>query len=131
MKDDIRDAVLQWRAKALSDWTTVEILLESEQCPADTICFHCQQYIEKLLKAVLTYHNIEAPKTHDLRRLIQLAEPCTQELSQFANKSDILTAHGVETRYPGDYREINNNEMNEVITFAREFGKVLLMELNN
>ncbi|MCK4628285.1 MAG: HEPN domain-containing protein [Sedimentisphaerales bacterium] len=48
MNNDIRETILQWRAKALSDWTTVEILLESEQCPADTVCFHCQQYIEKL-----------------------------------------------------------------------------------
>ena len=131
MNNDIRETILQWRAKALSDWTTVEILLESEQCPADTVCFHCQQYIEKLLKAVLTRYSIEAPKTHDLRRLIQLAEPYAQELSQFADKSDILTAHGVETRYPGDYREISNNEMSEAVSFARKLGDVLLVELSN
>ena len=75
MSDETGEAVRQWRAKARSDWTTVEILLGSERCPADTVCFHCQQLVEKLLKALLTRHGIEAPKTHDLRRLIRLAEP--------------------------------------------------------
>jgi hypothetical protein len=42
MNDQTREAVRQWRAKAQSDWTTVEILLASERCPAETVCFHCQ-----------------------------------------------------------------------------------------
>ena len=69
----------------------------------DTVCFHCQQFVEKLLKALLTCHRVEAPKTHDLRRLIQLAEPFAPELSRFSDASDVLTAHGLETRYPDDW----------------------------
>ena len=126
MNDETCEAVRQWQAKARSDWTTVEILLNSQQCPAETVCFHCQQFVEKLLKAVLTAHSIEAPKTHDLRRLIQLAEPFVSELSQLADESDSLTIHGVETRYPGDWRVIETKEMNEVVSLAREFGAILL-----
>ena len=48
MADETGEAVRQWRAKAQGDWTTVEILLGSERCPADTVCFHCQQFVEKL-----------------------------------------------------------------------------------
>lgn len=62
MNDETREAVQQWQAKAQSDWTTIEILMSSEQCPADAVCFHCQQFVEKLLKAILTKHGIEAPK---------------------------------------------------------------------
>ena len=102
MNDETREAVRQWRAKAQSDWTAIEIMMSSEQCPADAVCFHCQQFVEKLLKAILTKHNIEAPKTHDLRRLIQLAEPFVPELSRLSDSSDKLTVHGVEARYPGD-----------------------------
>lgn len=50
MSDETGEAVRQWRGKAQSDWTTVEILLSSERCPADTVCFDCQQSVEKLLK---------------------------------------------------------------------------------
>lgn len=129
MNDDIRDAVKQWREKAQNDWTTVEILLPSERCPADTVCFHCQQFVEKLLKGFLTLHNIEAPKTHDLRRLIELAQPYARELSDLSDSSDILTVHGVETRYPGDWLQIESTEMYEVVEITKKFGKILLPKL--
>ena len=95
MNDEIGEAVRQWRSKAASDWTAVEILLASERCPADAVCFHCQQFVEKLLKALLTLHGIEAPRTHDLRRLVQLAEPFAPEPSRLCGPVDELTAHGV------------------------------------
>ncbi len=130
MNGEIAEAVQQWRTKARSDWTTVEILLGSDRCPADTVCFHCQQFVEKLLKALLTRHGIEAPKTHDVRRLIQLAEPFAQELSQFSDASDALTAHGVETRYPDDWREIEPTEMHEVVELAKRLGEILHSKLD-
>jgi len=129
MNDQTRESVRQWRAKAQSDWTAVEILMASERCPAETVCFHCQQFVEKLLKAILTHHGIEAPKTHDLRRLIQLAEPLVPELSRLSDASDTLTIHGVETRYPGDWRQIETSEMNEVVKLSRQFGDILLAKL--
>lgn len=130
MNDQAREAVRQWREKAQSDWRTVEILLASEQCPADTVCFHCQQFVEKLLKAFLTRHSIESPKTHDLRRLIQLGQPFAPELTQLSDASDALTIHGVETRYPGDWRQITHEEMSEVVELSKKFGEILLPKLD-
>ena len=75
MSDQTHEAVKQWLAKANSDWAAIEILTASDRCPTEAVCFHCQQYVEKLLKTFLTLKGIEAPKTHDLRRLIQLASP--------------------------------------------------------
>ena len=72
MNDDVLELVRQWIAKAESDWEAVEILSSHENCPCSVVCFHCQQYVEKLLKALLTLQGIEAPRTHNLRRLIQL-----------------------------------------------------------
>jgi len=48
-------------------------------------CFHAQQAIEKLLKAVLIFHGIEYQRTHDLHTLATLllkhgiAPPCSPE----------------------------------------------------
>ena len=108
----------------------MQILLTSEQCPADTVCFHCQQYVEKLLKGVLTLHSIEAPRTHDLRRLIQLAQPYVPGLSDLSDSSDALTIHGVETRYPGDWRRVESAEMQAAVELAKEFGKIILPKLD-
>ena len=130
MNDKIREAVKQWRTKAEGDWTTVEILLKSELCPHDAVCFHCQQLVEKLLKALLTAHSVETPKTHDLRRLIQLAEPFAPGLSSLADASDTLTIHGVETRYPGNCEAVGTEEMNDIVKLAKKFRDMLLAELD-
>jgi len=129
MNEQTRDAVRQWLAKADSDWRTVEILLDSQQCPHEVVCFHCQQFVEKLLKAFLTMHSVEAPKTHDFRRLIQLAEPFATDLSDFTDQSDKLTVHGVETRYPGDWFPVSPDELNEIVELSRRFRDLLLRKL--
>ena len=129
MNDQDREAVKQWLAKAKSDWDTVEILTASPRCPTDAVCFHCQQYVEKLLKALLTRNNIEAPKTHDLRRLIQLALPFAPELALLVDVSDELTIHGVETRYPGELRKIKKSEMKKVVELARKFSDIINLRL--
>jgi HEPN domain-containing protein len=103
--------------------------MKSEQCPKDNVCFHCQQYAEKLLKGFLTLHDIESPRTHDLRRLIELAEPYASQLSSLKDDADILTQHGVRSRYPDDWREIKTSEMNQMVYLAREFGKIIIPHL--
>jgi HEPN domain-containing protein len=130
MNNDAGELVRQWREKARNDWTAVEILMDSEHCPPEAVCFHCQQFVEKLLKALLTKQSIEAPKTHDLRRLIQLVEPFAPELVALSEASDKLTIHGVETRYPGDWYPVSSDEMNEIVEIAREFSKILLPKLD-
>jgi HEPN domain-containing protein len=129
MKDPIREAVKQWLIKAESDRSTVEILMASEHCPTEAVCFHCQQYAEKLLKAFLTLNGIEAPKTHDLRRLIQLALPFEPKLAELADDSDDLTVHGVQSRYPGDFWRVEKAEMQRLYELSEKFATILLPRL--
>lgn len=129
MKDPTRDVVKQWPAKAESDWSTVEILMASEHCPTEAVCFHCQQYVEKLLKAFLTLKGIEAPKTHDLRRLVQLASPFESNLAELAGDSDDLTVHGVQSRYPGDFLQVDTSEMKRLYKLSGKFANILLPRL--
>lgn len=126
MRDDIDDAVRQWLAKAEMDWASVEILSEHPNGPRQAICFHCQQYVEKLLKALLTHYQIEAPRTHDLRRLIQLAAPCAPRLPALADRADPLSMAGVEIRYPDEWREVPTEEMREMMVLAEEFAAIIL-----
>ena len=129
MNGQTRKAVKQWLAKAESDWSTVEILMASAHCPTEAVCFHCQQYVEKLLKAFLTLKGIEAPKTHDLRRLIQLVSPFEKKLAELAEESDALTVHGVQSRYPGDLFHVDKVEMKRLVTLCQKFSDILLPRL--
>ncbi len=58
--------------KAEQDEFTIEKLIDDPQSPDEIIGFHAQQAVEKLLKAVLAFHEIRYRKTHDLVELIDL-----------------------------------------------------------
>ena len=126
MNDKTHEAVRQWLARARADWGTVEVLCRSDDSPRESIAFHCQQYVEKLLKAVLTMQGIEAPRTHDIRRLVQLAASAVPDLSVLEDSADLLTEHAVAMRYPDEWREIEAEEVQAVIDAAKRFAAVLL-----
>ena len=56
----------QWLAKAGNDLLNADNNLNSEKVPYDTVCFHCQQAAEKILKAYLVGNGREFPFSHDL-----------------------------------------------------------------
>jgi HEPN domain-containing protein len=57
------------------------------------------------LKALLTRHQIEFPKTHVIRRLLILLEPVDPALVGALHDANWLSAFGAEIRYPGDRAE--------------------------
>ena len=126
MNDATREAVRQWLARAAADWETVTLSSGHAESPPESVAFHCQQYVEKLLKAFLTVQGIEAPRTHDVRRLVQLAVPFAPELSEMADPADLLTEHAVAMRYPDEWRDIEAEEVQELITVAKRFEGILL-----
>lgn len=126
MNDETQEAVRQWLARAQADWGTVEVLLGNTDSPRESIAFHCQQYVEKLLKALLTLHDIEAPRTHDLRRLVQLAAPAAPDLSNLADVADLLTDHAVAMRYPDEWREIEAEEVQTILDATKQYASILL-----
>ncbi|MHB0946371.1 MAG: HEPN domain-containing protein [Sedimentisphaerales bacterium] len=120
LKDDIK----QWLVVAESDFRAYTILAGEDVPPAIAVCFHCQQYVEKLLKAVLTLNGIESPKTHDLRSLGISVCQYVADMKALIDKADELTIYGVETRYPAAV-EISDTEMKQAVEIATEIGNVL------
>jgi HEPN domain-containing protein len=124
MNSELRQIVHQWMGKARDDWATVTILIQSEYCPNDIVCFHCQQYVEKLLKGFLTACEVEFPKTHDLRRLIQLCVNLPA-LSSLSEKADELTNYGVQSRYPDAFSSTTKKQVKVTVAAARSFADLL------
>jgi len=71
--------------------------LDAKRTPT-AICFHCQQCIEKYLKAALVKHKLPTRKTHNLIVLNDLVAEQDAHFGEFKDQLDILTVGG---RYPG------------------------------
>jgi HEPN domain-containing protein len=67
---------------------------------ADAIVgFHCQQAVEKALKAGLASREVDFPKTHDLTGLTELCRRSGLELPDEVRASRNLAPYGVQARY--------------------------------
>jgi HEPN domain-containing protein len=66
--------VRRWLTKANNDLKVAEheIVLRPEDMVTEAICFHCQQAVEKFLKAYLITNEIEFGRTHNLEYLLEL-----------------------------------------------------------
>lgn len=54
------------------DCRSFSILANHPDADAGAACFHAQQSVEKSLKAVLTLHQVDFPRTHNLEALARL-----------------------------------------------------------
>ena len=60
------DEVKEWLQKASKDLLSAEALLEHDPPIPETAAFHCQQTVEKALKAFLVWKGIPFEKVHSL-----------------------------------------------------------------
>ena len=88
--------------KAREDRVAVEILGASELAADAVIGFHAQQAVEKFVKAALAARDIEVPRTHDLRFLLDLAASGGLVVPEAVRASPWLTPWSVEFRYGED-----------------------------
>ena len=123
---DAEGLLREWIGKADAD---LEVARRMAAEAADNlrireiVGFHCQQAAEKYLKALLTRCQIEFPKTHDIKTLLQLAgNPVGESLSG----AKWLTPFGAEIRYPGDTAEMLPGEEGTAIEIASQVKQVVL-----
>lgn len=98
------EIVKMWFKKAGNDLKNMENNLNSADVPADSVCFHAQQAIEKYIKGATVYYGENVTKTHDLVHLLTAIGKHIPELNDFENELDEISHYGVEIRYP-DFSE--------------------------
>ncbi len=95
--------VEEWIQKAEGDYQVAEHEFSRADNPVfDAVCYHSQQAIEKLMKAVLIRNAITPPFTHDLRILDTLLKPTSPEWASVADDLRFLALAAVQYRYPGE-----------------------------
>ncbi len=98
----MRPLTREWIKKAENDYKVVcQLVQRRKQVVPDAVCFHCQQCLEKYLKARMVEAGIPFPKTHDLFLLINLASKIEPRWLGFASAAKAITNYAVDFRYPG------------------------------
>lgn len=85
--------------RAGDDLMAARVLADSEQVSDAVVGFHCQQAVEKSLKAVLGNGGVRFPMTHDLALLLDLIDQTETDLPDELRSVDLLTPFGVHLRY--------------------------------
>jgi len=95
--------VREWVEKAEGDLRTAQREFRALDRPNyDAVCFHAQQCVEKLMKALLMHHQITPPRTHDLERLFDLLKPVVPTFAPSVEDIRSLTTTGMAVRYPDE-----------------------------
>ena len=111
--------VRSWLQKAHNDWVSCKRILRPEPAATDTAGFHCQQAVEKTLKAYLLFADTPFEKTHDLGYLLELCEQADSSFASLRDKVEPLTLFAVAFRYPGS-PEPRAEEVFEALVVVRE-----------
>lgn len=101
----IGEEVKKWLVKAINDYKTAEKLLgfPPEEIITDTLCFHCQQFVEKALKAFLVHKNVDFEKVHSLEYLVKLCIEQDQSFKWLYEVAKELSDYAIEIRYPDEF----------------------------
>lgn len=111
MTEAQRKLVKQWVDKALNDLLNVTNNIDATHTPWDTVCFHCQQAVEKYLKAILAIYNKPIPRTHDLEQLHELVLAWLPTLSEHLEDLRWLSVYATVSRYPVEIIEKSAGEV--------------------
>ena len=116
--------------KAENDLKDAKILYNSNEASAEGICFHCQQAVEKYLKAYLVYNNKEINKTHDISELLKDCKNVDNVFSKLEKLNiDDMTNYAVIVRYD-DIIEPSGEDAKEAISIAEQVKTFINEKIN-
>jgi len=88
----------EWLERARTHLRSAESLLNLEPPARETAAFHCQQTVEKALKAFLVHHNEPFEKQHDCAKLCDLCAKVDPSFRSLRERSAALNAYAVNAR---------------------------------
>jgi HEPN domain-containing protein len=124
-----RADVQAWIRKAAQDLRAAELDLDAEPPLVADAAFHCQQAVEKLLKAVLTWHETPFRKTHDLGELGLRTAQLIPELEPLLRSAAPLSEYAWRYRYPDVDDEPQIMEVDDALALARQVFEAVTQKL--
>ena len=124
-----KELIVSWLKKAEKDLLTAEHELSFSDAVTESICFHCQQAVEKYLKGYLVFLDISFIKTHEIGELITKCENKDKEISIFKEEADSLTDYAISVRYPEEPLEPTMDEAKGAFEIAKKIKGFLLNKI--
>ena len=113
--------------KAEHDLLAAENLIHSKPQVLDAACFHCQQCVEKYLKAFLFLHGIDFDKIHDVKKLLA---DCSKIDKSFSSvDSENLDIYAVEARYADNFLLPELFEAEKYYEIAKQIKELVLAKI--
>ncbi|MGH2592044.1 MAG: HEPN domain-containing protein [Anaerolineae bacterium] len=109
-----------WLQRARSDLALGRAALDSPGVLLEDVCFHAQQCAEKAFKALLVHRQIAFPRTHVLETLVDLLKAAGVDLPVEVDEAFTLTQYAVQTRYPGEWEPITDEEARSALETAAQ-----------
>jgi len=72
------------------------------------------------MKGVLVASRVEFPRTHDIALLLRLLERTGRPIPDELLTARDLTDYAFETRYPGDYPQVTEDDYRKAVTIAEQ-----------
>lgn len=108
-----------WLEKALMDLRSARVDLDATPPIVGDALFHCQQAVEKSIKALLTWHDQPFRKTHDLADLGARLAKLEPEMDDVLRRAAPLTEYAWKFRYPGEVSEPSAAEAHAAVELAQ------------
>jgi len=103
-KSEPKDTLVrEWLHRAQDDELNARAILKDRDGTPSLVCFLSEQIAEKGFKALLLFHTMDYPKTHDLNQLGSLIHPhCPSVMNDLKEEILLLGRYYVGTRYPAN-----------------------------
>jgi HEPN domain-containing protein len=107
-----------WLSRAELDLRAAKVDLGADPPLLADAAFHCQQAVEKALKALLTHHDHLFRQTHDIGELGLACLEHEPSLEALLRESAPLTEYAWRFRYPGEVFEPDRQEVENALELA-------------
>ena len=123
-----------WIEFADRDLHAAEIMVNEDHSLTNIAAFHCQQAIEKYMKAFLVENNVPLVRIHDLIKLNEMIVEI-KDLGFDEGKLNTINEVYIETRYPGGLGLLpcgmpTDKQAKEFVEYAKEVRTIIEKELN-
>ena len=129
MSKSHNEIVLSWLVIAKRDLDSARRLATGPDPYLDTAIYPCQQAAEKSVKGFLVFQNRAFPKTHDVRKVVALAEIIEPRFGAWLDAAELLMLYATAFRYTDDILEPGQEEFDQALKSAADLYMFVLSVL--